>query len=272
MTRGRRCWLAVLALALGLASTGPTAAGNGIDAIWKGKDLSKAVSRKTYKGVEVIALPLPKKNHYGVKLLPPKVALNNVMAALKDFHAKSPFAVGGLERLQKYGKVKLVYDATFPEKSLTGGVIAGYVPFLFQPQDGRRDFVVVIGRFGVKWKTGELAAVLVHELIGHGLQRLDDRIGVARPIDLECEARLWQQRYFEDAGIPQDTRFMVGFRRATDRRFCGDFRRYLAASHPTMITAWDRGRPDIPELLKIFRPYSDAAAKAARARRAEKGK
>ncbi|PIW29340.1 MAG: hypothetical protein COW30_05235, partial [Rhodospirillales bacterium CG15_BIG_FIL_POST_REV_8_21_14_020_66_15] len=149
--------------------------------------------------------------------------------------------------------------AAFPERSLSRVIVAAFLVGEFQPQDGKRDFTVVVGRFGANWPVEDLAAVLVHELIGHGVQRLMNRFGHDRPIDLECEARLWQQLYYVDAAMPQDTREMVEFRTTTDRRVCHDFRRFVAKARPGMMRAWDTGRPDMAGLLDLFQDYYAAA-------------
>jgi len=114
---------------------------------------------------------------------------------------------------------------------------------------------VIVSRFGANWPADELAAVLVHELIGHGLQRLKNRFGNDRPIDLECEARLWQQLYISDAGMPQDTQEMVAFRRTTDRRVCHDFRRYVRHIRPDLMQRWDSGHFRMSEIIDLFDDY-----------------
>ena len=265
LTRGALV-LAVLA-GLWLA---PVSAGaqNLVDTVWNLRPMDQAALSDTHRGMEIVGMRLPPAADYDIPLADPAATVAKIKAAVERVVKFSPVSVRGLAALAKAGKIRIVYDAAFPERSLSRVVIAAYLVGEFQPQDGKRDFTVVVGRFGANWSVEDLAAVLVHELIGHGIQRLKNRFGHDRPIDLECEARLWQQLYYTDAKMPQDTREMVDFRRATDRRVCHDFRRFVGKTQPAMMRDWDHGRPDMPGLLEVFQDYYALIRKA----RARKGK
>jgi hypothetical protein len=62
----------------------------------------------------------------------------------------------------------------------------------------KKDFLIIVSRLGIQWPVRELAAVLVHELVGHGIQHLSDRLKTMRPMDLECEAWMYQERAHQD--------------------------------------------------------------------------
>ena len=228
---------------------------NLVDTIWNLRPMSQAAHRETHREMDLVGMNLPPASDYDIPLAEPKATVEKIKSAMDRVLRLSPVSAAGIATLKKYGRIRIVYDAAFPERQLSRIVIAAYLVGEFQPQDGRRDFTVVVGRFGANWPVDELAAVLVHELIGHGVQRLKNRFGQDRPIDLECEARLWQQLYFTDAGMAQDTREMVDFRNTTDRRVCHDFRRYLAHSQPNLMRKWDSGTFSMAEVLKQFPPY-----------------
>jgi len=250
----------LLATVLVLAAL-PAAAQNLIDTVWHLRPLSLAVASDSLQGVQISGMPLPPAAEYDIPLADPAATVAKIKEALGRVLATSPVAAAGIARLAQHGTPRLVYDALFPEKQISRVVIAAFLVGEFTPQHGKRDFTVMIGRFGANWPADELAAVLVHELIGHGIQRLENRFGRDRPIDLECEARLWQQMYYIDSKAKLDTHEMVGFRNTTNRRICHDFRRYLAEVDPAGLRAWDGGRPDMSGLLKRFPGYYDIIRK-----------
>lgn len=233
----------------------PVLAQNLIDTEWDLRPVEQAAARDTQGPATIYGMPLPPAGDFDIPLADPAATVAKIKTALAHVFQHSQVAAAGIERLARYGTIKIIYDAAFPKPSLNRVVIAGFMPQEFTPQLGKKDFTVLVGRFGANWEVDELAAALVHELIGHGIQRLENRFGHDRPIDLECEARLWQQMYFTDADMPQDTRYMVDFRNTTDRLVCHDFRRFVAKAKPKMMAAWDRGRPDMPGLLGVFQQY-----------------
>jgi hypothetical protein len=234
---------------------------NLVDTIWVLRPMSQAAVRADHRGIDLIGMRLPPGAEYDIPLTDPGAAVDKIKAAIDRVLKVSPIAARGIETLANYGRIRIVYDPVFPEKSLSRVIIAAFLVGEFQPQAGKRDFTVVVSRFGANWPAEELAAVLVHELIGHGIQRLKNRFGNDRPIDLECEARLWQQLYISDAGMPQDTREMVDFRNTTDRRVCHDFRRYVRHAEPEMMRRWDSGKFSMADVLKLFDPYYETIRK-----------
>ena len=245
----------VLAFAL------PARAQNLVDTQWNVRPLSLAVAEDSYGPVKISGMPLPPAADYDIPLVDPKTAVATLKQALILIGQHSPDAVRALARLARHGTPRVVYDAMFPEKQISRVVIAAFMVGQWTPQLGRKDFMVMVGRFGAHWSAEDLAAVLVHELVGHGIQRLEDRFGRDRPIDLECEARLWQQLYYIQSGARLDTNELVSFRDTTNRRVCSDFRRYLSHLEPETLLRWDRGRSDMPHILSLFPAYYAALRK-----------
>ena len=255
----RRCgppFLAALAAFLFfLSAPAPARAQNLVDTTWHLRPMTQAALRERHRGIDVVGMQLPPKTEYDIPLADPAATVGKIKAAVDRVLQASPVAARGFETLSGAGQIRIIYDAAFPERSLSRVIVAAFLVGEFQPQDGKRDFTVIVSRFGANWPVDELAAVLVHELIGHGLQRLKNRFGNDRPIDLECEARLWQQLYITDAGMPQDTQEMVAFRRTTDRRVCHDFRRYVRHLRPDLMQQWDSGRFAMADVIDLFDGY-----------------
>jgi hypothetical protein len=238
-----------------LAAAGPARAQNLVDTVWRLRPMTQAALREEFRGMELVGMQLPPASDFDIPLADPAATVAKIKTAVDRVLQASPVAARGLGVLSKAGQIRIVYDAAFPERSLSRVIVAAFLVGEFQPQDGKRDFTMIVSRFGANWPVDELAAVLVHELIGHGLQRLKNRFGNDRPIDLECEARLWQQLYITDAGMPQDTQEMVAFRKTTDRRVCHDFRRYVRHLRPDVMQQWDSGRFRMADVIDLFDNY-----------------
>ncbi len=245
---------------------GEARAQNLVDTQWTLRPLELAEARETHRGIELIAMPLPSKADHDIPLAGSRPTVAKLKRSLDRVFQVSQVAARGIARLRKHGNLRIIYDAAFPKRDLSRVVIAAFLVGEWTPQQGKTAFTVIVGRYGANWPADELAAVLVHELIGHGIQRLENRFGQDRLIDLECQARLWQQLYYIKAGMPLDTREMVDFRTTTNRRVCHDFRRYVAKALPRQMHDWDRGRPDMARLLRAFGPYYDLLRKARRGR------
>ncbi len=84
---------------------------------------------------------------------------------------------------------------------------------------------------------------------------LEGRIATSRVLDLECEAYLYQERAYQDLGVPKQTRAIVLFRRQMEDRYCADFRAYMRARMPGKLALWDALNPDVPALLALFGDY-----------------
>ena len=114
--------------------------------------------------------------------------------------------------------------------------------------------MVIVSRHGIKWPTREFAAVMVHELVGHGVQHLNDSWGKMRLIDMECEAWLYEEMAYQDLKINKFSNEMIDFKKQLEKQ-CDSFLRYLRNHDPKVAALWDKLNPDVPRLLKHFAGY-----------------
>ena len=212
-----------------------------------------------HRGMVLAAIPPPPTAADGdTSLVGPSEGLESLRAALDALYSRSPFSAAALETLKANGNVFVLYQPQFPEttNNLHDLSIAGFYPEYFQKEEnGTKDFVVAVGRHGIKWPTEELAAVLVHELVGHGIQHLEGRLEFVREIDLECEAMLYMERFYQDARIDKFAGDIIRFRKALEQHWCSDFRRHMREHTPEMMALWDVLNPDVVRLLAAFETY-----------------
>ncbi len=235
-------------VALALAIIALSCAGHG-DAV------AQSILKTEHRGIELAAMPLREQQN-DILLLAPKTGIHNLKMALDRLYATSPFSVRHLETLKENGRVTIVYDAAFPKRQLSKVTIAAFFPDFFQKETGRlKQFLVVVGRFGVKWETNKLAAVIAHELVGHGLQHFRGHRDKDRKIDLECEALIYEMRSQQDLGIRPNTNDNIRFRKHVRGNWCADFGRYMTAHGLNVDKAWGYGRPNVPTLLRHFDDY-----------------
>ena len=216
---------------------------------------NKAVFKKVHKGMQIISMALPKKPNE-ITLLNPVDGNVKLTKALDLLYARSPVSAANLDLLKDNGLVTIVYDPNFPKRQLSSVTIAAFFPDFFQKEKGgMKQFLVVVGRFGIKWPIEKLATVIAHELVGHGLQHFRGHRGRDRKIDLECEALITEIRAQQDLGIRRDTNDMVRLRRDIRRKWCADFSRYMRKAGINVDKAWGYGRPDVKALLSHFKDY-----------------
>ena len=218
------------------------------------------VQERSWHGIRLLALKPGRGVRFDVSILPPAQGLDRIAEALDQIARKSPASAAAIDRLKAAGRVSLVYFPNdFRDRNRPGAqTIALFLPeFLKQHGLGTDglEFAVVINQFGVKWPARELAAIIVHELAGHGLQHLEGRIKTSRVLDLECEASLYQERAYQDLGLPKRSHAIVLFRRQMEDRYCADFRAFLRRRMPDKLALWDVLNPNVPELLALFRDY-----------------
>ena len=235
-------------VALALAIIALSCAGHGDAA-------AQPILKTEHRGIELAAMPLPEQQN-DILLLAPKTGIHNLRMALDRLYATSSSSVRHLETLKENGRVTIVYDAAFPKRQLSKVTIAAFFPDFFQKEPGGlKQFLVVVGRFGVKWETNKLAAVIAHELVGHGLQHFRGHRDKDRKIDLECEALIYEMRAQQDLGIRPDTNDNIRFRKHVRGNWCADFGRYMTARGLNVDKAWGYGRPNVPTLLRHFDDY-----------------
>ncbi len=214
-------------------------------------------------GVQFIAVPKDPKKTFDTKLLKGAEGLKRLKAALGHLISQSPYSAGKLELLKKSGEVTVVYiPGDVPKSAATGENVAVFLPdFLPVSVTRRKSYLVVVGRHGVKWPKNELAAVLAHELVGHGMQFRRGRIGKLRPIDLECEAYLYEELANQDLALEKHSTEMVRFRKALEGHWCADFKAYMRKHQRKATALWDTLNPNVPKLLSIFETYLNETAK-----------
>ena len=187
-------------------------------------------------------------------------AIARLAAALDALYEASPYSAAAIEKLARHGQVAIVFDPAHPPQvvsNFTGVVLATFDSNLFGDADdpSTRRFPVVVGRYLIKRSREELAAVLAHELVGHGVQFLEGRIDGMDETDLECEANLYKEQAFQDFGADKHATDMVTFRQQLEWRWCAAFKRYMAAETPDKMALWRRLNPDVPGLLEVFGVY-----------------
>lgn len=228
-------------------------------------------AERAVDGIRLVALTPSRDAPFDISVLSPAEGLDRIAAALRLILKRSPANAAAIRRLKADGKVTLVYYPNhFRDRiRLNTQTVALFLPGFLKDRglgaDGR-DYAVVINQFGVKWPSPELAAVIAHELAGHGLQQLEGRIASGRLLDLECEASLYQEQAYQDLGVAKKARTVVLFRRQMEFRYCADFRSFMKARAPKSLPLWDSLNPEVPTLLSLFRDYrgtQSAAAKTA---------
>ncbi len=219
--------------------------------------------QRDHNGITLIAMsPVPGRK-FDTSLMSAETALRNLAEAFDRLTARSPLSARRIARLEKSGRVILVY---LPDdlKNATGGEsIASFLPdFLHKSDHHRREraFLVVVGRHGIKWPVDELAATLGHELVGHGIQHQRGRLMTIRVMDAECEAYLYEEIANQDLGLNKRDRKMVTFRRNLEEHWCADFKGYLRRERPGTMSIWDTLNPDVPKLLGAFESYLQHSA------------
>lgn len=215
-------------------------------------------SRLVRHGITLAAIPSPVGVRQDISILSARAGLAKLAAALDILIHKSAFAANALATLKHNGRVFIVYDAAFPEKTVGSFAVAAFQPTYFKRRHGddkKGEFVAVIGRYGMKWPARELAGVIGHELIGHGLQFLQRRRDSMRELDRECEARLYQERVNQDVGLDKMSRITIEFRKTMEDKYCAGFKRFVRRKSPALNGLWDEINPDVPRLLTLFQEY-----------------
>lgn len=216
-------------------------------------------------GVRLFAVAPDAGARFDVSVLPPEAALDRIAAALELIRQRSPASAAAMDRLEAAGRVTLIYYPNeFRDRNRPNAqTVALFLPEFLKSRglgvEGL-EFTVVINQFGVKWPAEELAAVIVHELAGHGIQHLQGRIASGRVLDLECEASLYQEQAYQDLGAAKKARTVVLFRRQMEYRYCADFRAYMLKHAPGGLALWDSLNPDVATLLGLFGDYRRAQA------------
>jgi len=211
-------------------------------------------------GITLIGLFPPPGSDFDVPIMDPRDGIFRVKLALSIIERESPANALRLQTLKDNGPVTIVYDPQYPNPKLHMGTVevAAFLPKFLMPSDPRfksgKDFLVVVGRHGIKWPVRELAAVLVHELAGHGMQHFTGRREIMRNMDMECEAWLFQEMAHQDFGIDKLSSPMVQFQKQL-ASVCDHFIGHLRKTDPEGMRLWENLNPDVPKLLTRFEGY-----------------
>lgn len=262
--RFSRPLLSALGMAALLAAAGPSLAAES-DCATRGGPY-----QVQHKGLTLAGFPAPADVEFDTSALSEKDGVESLKAAIDLIYKTSTFSVKALEKLQANGRVLVIYQPNFRAARNGMFTLAAFYPDYYKRDDpkGCKDFVVLVGRHGVKWPTQELAMILVHELVGHGIQHLNGWLQNVREIDLECDANLYSERFYQDVGIDKHSREVVQFRRSLESHWCADFRTYMRNHHPEQMALWDVLNPDVPKLMTTFNRYLAYLQKTGVARQA----
>jgi TPR repeat protein len=221
---------------------------------------------RPHRGVVLMAIQADPDKTFDTDLLPAEQGLQNLASALDLLLDRSPFSAAKLEILKKSGKVYLIYLPDDLAKGPSGEEsLAIFRPDFLRdpnPQGREKIFLVIVGRHAIKWPAEELAAVLAHELVGHGLQHQRGRLSKIRGLDLECEALLYEEIANQNLGLDKLSRDSIQFRQMLEDYFCTDFKTFMRAQQPDSLALWDVLNPDVPKLLTVFEAYLAYSARA----------
>ncbi|MBF0382370.1 MAG: hypothetical protein HQL69_15215 [Magnetococcales bacterium] len=216
------------------------------------------VRKVVHRGVIMLALSLPPGKWIYEPPLDGEAAIKNIQKAFDVLWEKSKFARSLLIKMGKSGPIIIIYNPKFPQRPDIGKkmiTFALFKPSILVRKDGGKTYPVVIGRHVINWPTAELAWALGHELIGHGVQHLQNRLGSYKIEDLECEAFLRQELILQELGIWKNTEVVVRVRRQMENKWCKGLRDYITNKEPDKIRLWDVRNLDVPQLLRIFFRY-----------------
>ena len=208
-------------------------------------------------GITIASIPAKKVETLDISVTDPETGNKKIKDAIELIFEKSPFNTRIIGRLSEFGKIFVIYDPSFPKKQLASQKIAAFFPDFYQHEGDIKQFRVVVGRYGIKWPLERLAAVLVHELAGHGLQHLRKRTLSDRKIDRECEALIYEEKAYQDFKTLRNTPERRNFLNDMRFRWCADFNWYLTKNKVNTDQAWGYGRPDVTKLLGLFEKYID---------------
>jgi hypothetical protein len=210
-----------------------------------------------YRGIHLMNVPVEAGARYDISIVGRKEGIAKIKKAIDLVLDKSSLSRSAIASLKKAGNVVIVYDPNFPDEKLNELRIATFLSEFYQHDGPKKDFLSVVGRYGVKWPLRELSGVLVHELVGHGIQHLRKRLTYVREIDLECEAYLYQEDAHQILKMDKKSNDMVIFRQSLENHWCADFKSYMAQNAPEEMKLWDALNPDVHKLLKFFQAYVD---------------
>lgn len=210
---------------------------------------------ETAGAIRFLALAPEKPAPSGVAVLSPQAAKKKVLSAYALLRTQSPASARHIDRLLAAGDVFIAYDPDFPGKEFSTLTVAAFIPDFITTSSEAPVFPVVVGRFGIHWPAQDLAGVLAHELVGHGIQHLEGRLAKTRTLELECEAWLYQEQAHQDLGVDKFRQDLIDFRRQMETIWCADLRAHQRKTEPETSALWDRLHPDVGGLLASLKRF-----------------
>ena len=219
---------------------------------------TRHASQHVHRGIKIVAYPLPSGKVFDVPALSATKAIKILQQSYDFLLLHSPYAAKQLKIIQENGPIWISYIPAFPPQGVNGGeatTFALFNPSLVRRSDGGKSYPVVISRHTIHWPITEIAWVLAHELIGHGLQHLQNRLDRSRIKDLECEAFLHQEQVLQELGLWKNGEMMVRTRRQMEESWCQPFRLHMARTMPDKMSLWEVRNLDVPQLLTLYKRY-----------------
>ncbi len=234
-----------------------------------------------FKGIKIQAIAPNLETKFDVDLMDADTAVNKLRAAIELIYEKSPDLSQTIDKLKQEGKIYIVYNPNYPSKKqdLTMVRVALFLPFYFNEESKNKKppLPIIVSRHGIKWPLEELAAVMVHELTGHGNQYLKGMTDTVATRELECDAWLLQEQAYQQFGLDKSTKKMVDFRKGLSgygrkSGHCTPFLNYLRKTYPEKIALYERLNPDVPELRKLLKKYITQQEKSGATKKALQAK
>ncbi|HCY83827.1 MAG TPA: hypothetical protein DHV36_01700, partial [Desulfobacteraceae bacterium] len=217
-----------------------------------------------YDGIRIQTVPVDPDRSFDVNLMDAKKAIRKIKQALDLIDKKAKGLSRDINRIKATGDVYIVYNPNYPsrEQDLAMVRVALFLPYYLdgQTDNAKKPLPVIISRHGIKWPTDELAAILVHELVGHGDQYLKGLTDTARSNELECDAWLLEEQAYQDFGIDKSSRNMILFRKQLGgyngrSGHCTAFLNHVRKTWPKKMKLYERLNPDVPALRKLLVKY-----------------
>ncbi|MCG8616198.1 MAG: sel1 repeat family protein [Desulfobacterales bacterium] len=215
----------------------------------------------SYRGMRIETVPVNPDRTFDVGLVKADPAVKKIKDAIDLIYKDARGLSRELDRIKAAGDVHIIYNPNYPnrQQDLAKVHVALFLPYYLDDQVDitTKPLPVLISRHGIKWPTNELAAILVHELVGHGAQYLKGLTDTARSNELECDAWLLEEQAYQHFGLDKSSRKMIQFRKQlggykTKAGHCTAFLNYVRKTWPDKISLYERLNPDVPALRKLL--------------------
>lgn len=211
-----------------------------------------------------------------IPLVSSAASIERLKTALTRLELGAPGIALAIDRLRAAGDVVIVYHPVFPTRQTARVTAAAFYPQFFNPDNADDTFLVIFGRYGIKWPIDDIALVIAHELAGHGIQHLEKRLPApqsvdtdpfARRADFECEANLYTEQAIQQLGTDTTTGPHATHRRALERHWCKPFIDWLSRTGRPTAAEWQKRHPDVsvllPELHRFIAETAESGIHAA---------